>query len=273
MNKMVDWVAFDLDGTLLNDTREVSERDIKKLCELGKKNILRIAATGRNLYSLCKVLPANFPMDFAVFSSGAGILNWKTKEIIRHYHLTEKNARAIIAVLMRFDLNFSVHKAIPDNHHMLLHAPHPLADDLINYTKFYKEFVEPLNPENLPHEITQFIVLLNSHTHLVEPLNNELKAVKTILTTSPVDKKSMWLEIFHKEVSKANGLKYLSTYLNVNKPSVLGIGNDYNDLDLLEFANHSFVVDNAPDALKTRYVTVAGNNWSGFSEACQIMQI
>jgi hypothetical protein len=45
------------------------------------------------------------------------------------------------------------------------------------------------------------------------------------------------------------------------------VGNDYNDLDLLEWAAHSFVVENAPDDMKNRFETVSSNNNGGVAEA------
>jgi hydroxymethylpyrimidine pyrophosphatase-like HAD family hydrolase len=45
------------------------------------------------------------------------------------------------------------------------------------------------------------------------------------------------------------------------------VGNDYNDLDLLEWAGSSFVVANAPPDLTDRFPTVASNDDCGVAEA------
>lgn len=266
MNR-VDVVAFDLDGTLLNDNHKVSETDYRLLKHLGKTGILRVAATGRNLYSLNRVLSPDFPMDYAIFSSGAGIMNWKTKEILHTQHLTDKEIKRIIEILHSFELNYSLHQCIPKNHHLFLHAPHPLAHDLLNYTESYRPFVEPINFDKLPEQATQFIVLLNSHISLSETLKTKMDFVKTILTTSPVDKKSLWLEVFNQQVSKANGLKWLCEHIKKENPKIMAIGNDYNDEELLQHANFSFVVANAPAYLKNKFNVVANNNNSGLTEA------
>ncbi len=47
----------------------------------------------------------------------------------------------------------------------------------------------------------------------------------------------------------------------------MAIGNDYNDLDLLDWAAQSFVVDNAPVDLKCRFQQVGSNNNGGVAEA------
>ena len=79
--KKQDWqiVITDLDGTLLNNRQEVSFEDMKSLYWLGENNVIRVIATGRNFFSLSKVLKSNFPIDYLVFSSGAGIYDWKNK--------------------------------------------------------------------------------------------------------------------------------------------------------------------------------------------------
>ena len=48
-------VVLDLDGTLLNDEKEISEKNIYILNELNKNNIKIIIATGRN-YFMAKAL-------------------------------------------------------------------------------------------------------------------------------------------------------------------------------------------------------------------------
>ena len=71
-------VVTDLDGTLLNPQHQISDKDLQSLKLLGDKNIYRVIATGRSPYSLNKVLPADFPIDYLIFSSGSGIINWNT---------------------------------------------------------------------------------------------------------------------------------------------------------------------------------------------------
>ena len=259
-------VSFDIDGTLLNDNKQVSNRNLKMLEKLKQLNILRVAATGRNCYSVLKVLGNDFPVDYVVFSSGAGILDWRTKKVIHSSHITKQDIVNILNLIKPFELNFTIHMPIPDNHHILLFNKHSNPNDLEDYTAFYKDFTKPFKFNNIPDKATQVIVLLNSHMHLFEQFKKELIPLKTILTTSPVNNSSMWMEVFNANVSKSNGVKWIINKLKIIAPTVLAIGNDYNDLDLLEFADKSFVVSNAPDELKNRFNVTASNNEDGFSE-------
>ena len=55
-NSNIKMVITDLDGTLLDDNGKVSLTDMKSLYFLGEKNVIRVVATGRNFFSLSKVL-------------------------------------------------------------------------------------------------------------------------------------------------------------------------------------------------------------------------
>ena len=61
----------------------------------------------------------------------------------------------------------------------------------------------------------------------------------------------------------------MTSEFDLDSTQTLSIGNDYNDLDLLEWAASSFVVENAPDDLKDRFPVVASHNESGVAEAVQ----
>jgi len=68
-------VITDLDGTLLPSKGAFHPTDVATLQALAQTPILRLIATGRSLYSAYKAIPLNFPIDYLIFSSGAGILD------------------------------------------------------------------------------------------------------------------------------------------------------------------------------------------------------
>ena len=142
-----DWemVITDLDGTLLNDQREVSLEDMKALFWLGENNITRVIATGRNFYSLSKVLKDNFPIDYLIFSSGAGIYNWKTKELMHSEYLPDFEVKQISNILIDHDVDFMIHEMIPENHRFVYHRSGNLNPDFETRIKVYKDFALELN--------------------------------------------------------------------------------------------------------------------------------
>jgi hydroxymethylpyrimidine pyrophosphatase-like HAD family hydrolase len=53
----------------------------------------------------------------------------------------------------------------------------------------------------------------------------------------------------------------------------LSIGNDYNDLDMLNITQYAFVVSNSPQELleNPKFKVVSTNNLDGFSNAVEII--
>jgi len=98
-------------------------------------------------------------------------------------------------------------------------------------------------------------------------LFTSLADMKLIRTTSPLDGKSFWLEIFPHDVSKACAAEWLRRRLGYTRSKTFALGNDYNDLDLLDWANFSYVVKNAVQDLKYKYKIISDHNSNGFSEA------
>ena len=109
-------VFTDLDGTLLRDDKTISDRDIGTLRELGRRGVIRVAATGRNYLSVGRVLPDDFPIDFLIFSTGAGVRRWEDKELLLKINLNRDEMSHIFDLFSRFNISFMVHQGVPDNH-------------------------------------------------------------------------------------------------------------------------------------------------------------
>ena len=88
-------------------------------------------------------------------------------------------------------------------------------------------------------------------------------------TTSPLDHDSTWFEIFPPSVDKGRAAEWLRQRFALPRARCMAIGNDYNDLSLLEWCAHPFVVDNAPGALKERFASVPSNDEDGVSIALE----
>lgn len=267
LGKDIRLVAFDLDGTLLNDERQISSADINSLHKLARKNILRVAATGRNLLSLNRVLTADFPIDYAVFSSGAGIINWRTKKVLVQHSINQEQISRILALFKEYNISFTIHAPIPNSHKMLLHNQDNNSHDLKNYTSFYDGHVSNYNENDVPEKASQLIGLLYNKKIIYDEIKSRLADLKCILTTSPVDRKSLWIEVFNVNVSKASGIEWIMKEHNMQNQMTFSVGNDYNDIDMLKFTNESFVVSNANKELLKYYRQTLSNNCSGFTAA------
>lgn len=268
---MIKMVVTDLDGTLVGSNGDFSDRNLGLLYMLAELGVVRVIATGRSPYSVSTILPDDFPIDYLVFSSGAGVMRWVDKSIIYARELSAEQVQGVIDILASFKVDFMVHEPIPQNHHFYYRATGRLNPDFDRRITVYKDFCQPLILGiPYPDRATQIIAVLPHDPGWFNSLKAKLPGVKVIRTTSPMDGKSIWMEIFPDGVSKAHGVEWLCNELGSITPvEVVGIGNDYNDLDLLNYTPNSFIVGNAPDDLKDKYRVVPTNDDSGFAVAVE----
>jgi Cof subfamily protein (haloacid dehalogenase superfamily) len=260
----------DFDGTLLRSDRSFSETDLNALIQLGELGIVRAVATGRSIYSINTVSISELPVDFILFSSGAGIVRHPGGAIIRNVSLKPREVSQAIKVLQANGLDFMVHQPIPDNHIFSYFESTSDNADFKKRIELYRLFARPLETGNDAFgRATQLLAVLPpaDNRPVIATLEEALPDLNIIQTTSPLDGQSTWIEIFPASVSKGLAAAWLSTAYGLDANRALSIGNDYNDLDLLEWAGCSFVVANAPDDLKGRFPVVASNNENGVAEA------
>jgi hydroxymethylpyrimidine pyrophosphatase-like HAD family hydrolase len=163
-----------------------------------------------------------------------------------------------------------VHYPIPDNHIFSYFESTSDNPDFIKRIELYHQFAKPLETATDGFgNATQLLAILPpaNNRPVIAMLENALPGFNIIQTTSPLDGQSTWIEIFPTTVSKSLTAAWLSAAYGLKADRALSVGNDYNDLDLLEWAGCSFVVDNAPRDLKSRFPVVASNNECGVAEA------
>lgn len=258
-------IITDYDGTLSNAQGGVNESVFKCLLDLRKKNVITVLATGRSLFSVYQVIDTNFPIDYLIFSSGAGIMDWKSKEILITTELSAKDNREISHYLYKNKLDFMIHYAIPDNHYFDYFSDNEENPDFIRRLSKYQDFSKKQSFHDYSFkDASQILAIESKSPDIYLKIKEDLQDYSVIRSTSPLDNSSIWIEIFNPEVSKSKGAQYLSDLLNINRQQIMCIGNDYNDLDLLEWSLNSYIVDNAPLDLQKQFKIVPNKDCNGF---------
>ncbi len=262
-------VVTDLDGTLLDASARLGGANRQALERLGETGSLRVIATGRSLHSAERVLDADFPIDYLVFSSGAGILDWRSRALLVAHEMQGADAEGTLELLLGMGLAFMVHHGVPDNHHFYFHRVDGDNPDFDRRCERYSDFAAPLRGRILDQmQVSQFLAIeAPGSDSKYDTLVTALEHLNVVLTTSPLDHRSRWIEIFPPAASKSQASEWLRERHAVAHHDVLAVGNDYNDRDLLEWSHHSYVVANAAASLKARYQVVASNDEQGFAEA------
>ena len=264
-------VAVDFDGTLFRSDATLDPVDLAALEALAEAGVVRVLATGRSLFSLRRALTGPLPVDYVAFSCGSGVAAWPGGEIVRQAGLRAEQTRAAAAVLQEAGVDFMVQAPIPDNHRFLYWSPNGGGPDYQRRLSLYPEHQAPLGPLTELGEAAQLISIFppgpEGEAHLAAVRERLAGDFACIRATSPIDHTSSWLEIFPAGTSKAAASDWLAEREGVSRARTMAVGNDWNDLHLLEWATHAYVVANAPAALRERFATVASHDERGVAGA------
>jgi len=292
----------DLDGTLFTDDKKIDDMDIDSLEQLGNMGVVRVFATGRSLYSLqqavdkigfsplCNSITDGgkassgggklLPVDYVIFSTGAGIMDCKKlyiecKEdsIIQKYSLEPQQVESIADYFDLLKLDYMIHRPVPDTPYCIYRQQSERENpDFTSRIELYRDFSTQINCTGSVRDFgaaTELLTIVPAEQghQIADMIERSLPEFSVIRATSPLDGRSLWIEVFNRSVSKSQAISWLSDQLGIARQDVASIGNDYNDLDMLNWSGQGFVVKNAPQAFKERFTEVASNNECGVSQA------
>lgn len=259
-------IFTDLDRTLFTGDSKISQKNYDSLVKLGEKGIIRVIVTGRNFYSAKRVLSLDFPIDYLVISSGAGVIDFKKQAILSKKEIDNHLVQKVKAYLEELDVDFMIHAPIPGNHFFEYHQSSKPCQDALRRIKHNQEFAI-LHTGEYKQNASQFLSVVGAEKeYLVEHTIEKLPDLSIIRATSPLDHKSVWIEIFPKGINKGYACRKVVKKLGLKAEDALTIGNDYNDMAMLESFTDSYVVANAPQLMRDKYKLVKSDAEDGFTE-------
>jgi hypothetical protein len=269
MEENIQIIFTDLDGTLLNSEKRISPTNHGWLKELGRQNIIRVIATGRSLYSFRQLSGKYLPADYLIFSTGAGIIDLQTDTLLYSANMEKGDIHRASCYLQEQRVDFMVHHTVPDNHRFFYWGGGGHANsDFDRRIELYSSYARELTTlEHLPDNAAQIIAIFPEDLPRFNRVATGLPDYRITRTTSPLDGRSIWMEIFPSHVGKGPAAAWLCNHLNLDRRLTVGIGNDYNDLSLLEYTEHSYVVANAPAEMLRDFTTTSSNDNDGFYHA------
>ena len=272
----------DLDGTLFTDSRKISPIDWNALAELGRAGIIRVIATGRSSFSFFRAMdllgygtPSRpLPVDYLIFSTGAGVMELPGRTIIKKSALSVVDITEITTYFNRKQMDYMVHGPVPHTRKFLFKCHGKENTDFNARIALYPDCGRPLTPcsrADFYPQATEVLAIVPREKSMgvAQKTIQDLARFSVIKATSPLDHTSIWIEVFSGEVSKSRTAAWLARRHGIRRENILAIGNDYNDLDLLEWAGTAMVVANAPETVRQNFKVVPSNNHNGVARAAE----
>lgn len=259
-------LATDLDGTLAVGG-VINRADRAAAAELKNRGIPVLVVTGRNPESLKKVEGLWEVADEVLFSSGAGVLTDKDAEPVGVGLLSAMETSEITAILDKAGEDYCLLDPIPDNHHFSWkrHRKPGENPDFNRRMNLYKTWGRPYN--GIPHRASQVLIVLPPGTFIQSETAKDLSRWSVFHSSSPVDHKSIWLEIFPTGMDKGSALAAWCSTRRLPKERVLALGNDFNDESMLAWAGMGRVVGGSPMARESVFPVLPPAGMGGFEAA------
>ncbi len=242
---MYQLIAIDMDGTLLNETKEISERNkeaIRKAKEMGRHVVI---ATGRPLVGIRKYLEEldmNGDGDYVIAFNGALVQEAKSGRVIAKITLTWQDYQDLYPVSQSLGVHI---QALSETHVMTPVAnPYTEVEATINDIETEVIPVAKVNPDTTIIKV-MFVDEPEKLDEAVRLLPEWVKEKYTIVRSSDI-----FLEFLDKRVNKGTGVEALSKEIGVNQEKVICIGDAGNDIAMISFAGLGVAMANAFDEVK-----------------------
>lgn len=236
----VNTFVFDMDGTLLNDTHEISVPTVHALNALRARGYNLVIATGRHFNDLGYYLQQLGGDIATITCNGANIHN-RNGELIYRQGLPLSVNEAILPLAEKFNVNINMFT----DTEWLLTEPCAAMEDAHQHTQF------------LPRQVNMQEMLATSALKILFYGDNaELQQLKTqILNEHPLDihltfSDECYLEVMQTNISKGFALKVLLEKLSLPIQQTMAFGDGMNDVELFQTVTHPIIMENASATLQ-----------------------
>jgi Cof subfamily protein (haloacid dehalogenase superfamily) len=261
----MDLIFFDLDGTLLNKSSELTTFTQETLNLLNQNNIAYTVATGRTMISAQRVI-GHHPFELPhIYSNGVAIWDPRDNGLTLENLLSHNEVEIIIDTAFRNGLAPFVNTVSSNsaNHdHIIFHGEthHQIERDLIN-NYFSKTDVMLLPLVSLPSDYQGTNVSMIGSTKAVKNVYEHLQQFDTLVAYSgPATEGDQysWIDVHHRLANKGSAVENLKYQLGAS--NVICFGDSDNDLSMFALADECYAPQNATEEIKGAANDVIGHH-------------
>lgn len=242
----------DVDDTLLNKDKTISEVNRKAITKMLEQGHYFVAVTGKPIMvgrRVVRDLGLTMPGCYMAAFNGAVIYDCAADRVLAERTLALDVVREI---LEEADLE-GIHVQTYQKNHILAREHNEELNLYLERTKMEYKLVPDIFSclEKEPNKVIAISVdgvepLLEFKRNLLEKHPNLEKRCNCFFSEKE------YLEFCPKDVNKGMGVKYLSEFLNIPLEDTVAVGNAKNDISMIDMANIGVAVQNATSDLKEK---------------------
>jgi Cof subfamily protein (haloacid dehalogenase superfamily) len=251
-------VFTDMDGTLLRQDHTVSHTTKQAIQKLIAKGILIIPISARPLHGMLPITNNIFPEDIPVVSLNGSYIYHKGKIIYQAnmplppaaviHNLSEK-FRVSVMYYSQMDWYAVAETAAVKKEQKI--TPVPIT--IQSFDKTIKTWEQKQTGPNKILIAGDAAVILEVEKEMQNTFNNSLNIYKS---------QPKYVEAMHPDASKTNAMRFIMDMYGINQNETIAIGDNYNDVGMIEFAGMGVAMGNAPADIQSSagFITDTNNN-------------
>lgn len=263
-------IAIDIDGTLINDQLEITEKTKETLQKATAQGIKVVLCTGRPMTGVHKYLDQlgiNNLADQYVISFNGALAQTTSGQVISQFTLPFEKLVDLSAIALKADVHLLAETA---------DAMYVLNQDISSYAVYESSLVSlPITYKS----IDQLNTIKNNLVISKLMITDEPAAIDDFSAklTAPIKRafnivrsEPYYLEFVNPSASKGAALASLGQELGVARTEMMAIGNAQNDESMITYAGIGVAMSNSiPSTIQLADELVADNNHDGVAEAVE----
>ena len=265
-------VAFDLDGTFLNDEKQIPEENIRALDRMKETGIQAVPCTGRLYQAIPEGIREHPAIRYAVTENGAGIYDKEKKGLVFSTGIIYEEAIPLLEYARTIPCLYDcyqdswgwipreMYEEVPE-----FLPPSPVRDMVLKYRTPLDDFETTIRERGTPMQKFQYFFRTTQLRDQYLPIVQERFPQFEISKSSPLN-----IEINGRGTNKGITMKALCGMLQNPMEKTAAFGDDINDISFLKAAGKGLAMGNAVEAVKRIADDVTGNNNDGgFGIGCR----
>jgi Cof subfamily protein (haloacid dehalogenase superfamily) len=257
-------IATDIDGTLLNPQFQISPDDLAALRRAHDCGVEIVLVTGRR-HTFALPIAQQLGFDLWLISSNGAITRSLGGETFHRDLMPRQTCLDVVGAMQEFRgntvLTFDTETkgAIVIEHLDELNAS---IRRWVEKNMAYIDFVIPLERALVTDPVqTMFCGSMERMGEALRALESAgLDNRVTVLRTEYPERDLSMIDVLNAGCSKGHALERWATHRGYHRAEVMAIGDNHNDVEMLEFAGHPVIMGNACEELRSRGWRVTGSN-------------
>ena len=256
-------LVSDIDGTLLNSQGQLTPAVIGAIREAHEQGIIVTLATGRHLRGVKQIVQRIGVSVPVILGNGAVIVDPYKGETLLHRPLAPETTAAILDVIAKHGLWSSLFFHRAEGVDTLYDRDPGFAEAYLFIHKDQPDVaqqVEDLKAFAAQHPIKVLLLDTPNKVHSLAEDLSKLEHPFSMVVTDHDFPDYTFLECFAPALSKATGIEHLTKLFGLSPEQVVAVGDNVNDMEMIDYAGLGVAMGNATAELKRRADFVTKTN-------------